>query len=89
MAKPYPKPWPCGKETPDGKMCDAILGYIVEGELTFEGKATTNEINLVVLCLKCGQGKVWFPQPRKVLANFGKALVDEIERRVMRRSASE
>ncbi len=89
MVKPQAKPWPCGKPGPDGKTCDAVLGHIVGGELTFEAKATTDEVNLTILCSKCGQGKVWFPQPRKILAHFGKALVDEIERRVMRRSASE
>lgn len=89
MPKPRAKPWPCGRETQDGKICDAILGYIVNGELTLEGKVTTENVNLTILCPKCGQGKVWFPQPRKVLREFGKAIVDEIERRVVRREQPE
>lgn len=89
MPKPNAKPWPCGRETPDGKICDAVLGYIVDGELTFDSKATTENVNLTILCPKCGQPKTWFPQPRKVMGEFGKALVDEIERRVIRRGQRE
>lgn len=73
----------------NGEICDAILGYIVGGELTFEGKATTEDVNITILCPNCGVGKVWFPQPRKILAQFGKALVDEFQRRATRRSADE
>lgn len=85
MTKPQPKPWPCNKETSDGNSCEAILGYIVRGELTFEGKAMTDNIYLNILCPQCGQVKTWFPQPQKILGQFGKALVDEIQLRVIRR----
>ena len=79
------KPWPCGRPlSPDGDdVCDAILGYIVDSELTLvEGvKATTDGVNLTLLCPKCGRPKVWYPQPRKILAAAGGALADEISYR--------
>ena len=76
------KPWPCSRPlSPDSnEVCDAILGHIVDSELTVaEGiKVTTDGINLTLLCPKCGRPKVWYPQPRKILAAAGGALADEI-----------